>query len=195
MFLTVAAFHRSVASYAGRTTVGPPLGFPVLAVVLELAWDVEGGRKPTSHGREVEVTMGTQGAPACLQSIPAPLPLSLTPRPGGSTSILVYLRSTQQVLSRCRWQEISFICCSSCIRDTEFRPQNLLFFFFFFLSQGTAIIWNNESCQDRGRELAKLWAWAQKPMERKGKFTLKKNSLAENECSVHWDAPSTQRAA
>lgn len=60
----------SLLAQAGPQWISP-LGFAGLGV---------GGRKPTSHGRGVEVTMATQRAPACLQSVPAPLLLRSHPQ-------------------------------------------------------------------------------------------------------------------
>jgi len=46
--------------------------FPAPGLVPGLVWDMGQAGKPASHGREVLVTMDTQGAPGCLQSIPVP---------------------------------------------------------------------------------------------------------------------------
>lgn len=95
--------------------------------------------------------------------------------------------------------DVSFLNCTSCVRDTEFRPQNQGGFLLTPANRHhlgtTRAVRMGEGSQPNCK--CGLVRWWKEKKHFSGKFCPEnqQTSLAENECSGYWDVPHAQRAA
>lgn len=190
MFPSVAAFCRSVPSCAGRTTADLPAGLPG-------AWGGTGAGTGCGARRKTRIPRpwgaslyGHTGSPAEHPCAPATQSHPRTWRGHLHPGSLEEHAASPTLSSSGGCREVSFLCSTSCVRDTEFRPQILFFFFLHrpanshHLGTMRAVRTGEGSRPNCERGLESRWK------ERKhssGKFCPEKNqtSLAENECSVY----------
>lgn len=149
MFPSVAAFCRSVPSCAGRTTADLPAGLPG-------AWGGTGAGTGCGARRKTRIPRpwgaslyGHTGSPAEHPCAPATQSHPRTWRGHLHPGSLEEHAASPTLSSSGGCREVSFLCSTSCVRDTEFRPQIL--FFFFCIGRQTAIIWEQWELSGRGK--------------------------------------------